>query len=431
MPEPMQGQCPGCGHWVELDGHGWMVQHDPDGHHLPSGQGGDVRKFAISMIQTRPRRTGTSMKKITFTITVLLSATGCDLWTPADSCEPGALYDSLTDEEKESCAECNDAYGCDDDSGSGDDDGTISCIGDADDGTAELCVVGGPLEGDWTSEWTTKQIADCHTPTSPIQCIRSWSDPNGEADEECVMCEALVFGITPPTVTHPTHTGDWPMCMTADNLLDVYHRYRPAYDWGGVSLTEPTANWFDFTACSLDSDVYAGTCEPVLMATKNVSETADSFIGGQWTCRCQDDDDCQLGAVCNAGWVIDGGIPQPTLCNWAIDGDSNGVAPEGPVVYGLNVWSDGILADGDRVTMTPQFYRALVPGVLNDDQKFGLLGDLTYVGPDSLAAHLGLEVGDMFDADQRILDALEGGDVVELTVTGVDGSERVLSVSIE
>ena len=368
------------------------------------------------------------MKHITFTITVLLAATGCDPLTPADACAPGALFDSLTSDQKASCGECGDADGCDGDSGSGEGDETLSCIGDADDGTAELCVVGGPLEGNWISEWSTKKISDCHTPTSPIQCIRSWSDPNGEADEECVMCEALVFANT-PTVSHPTHTGDWPMCMTENGLLSVYHEYRPAYDWGGNDLTEPTSNWFDFTACSLDGDFYAGLCEPVLMTTTSVSGVVDSFIGGQWTCRCQDDDDCQFGAVCEAGWIIEGGIPQPTLCTWD-DGSPNGVAPEGPVVYGLDVWSDGILVDGDRVTMTPRFYRTLVPGALNDDQKFGLLGDLTYVGPDSLAAHLGLQVGDMLDAGQRDLDALADGDTVEVDVISADGGVRTLSVTL-
>jgi hypothetical protein len=169
------------------------------------------------------------------------------------------------------------------------------------------------------------------------------------------------------------------------------------------------------------------------------------FPSNNWTCKCPDgdDDQCQAGAVCEAGWTGGGGglfgpQPKPTICTWDLgEGDANGVAPEGPSVYGLSAWEEGIVVtDRPRgevgVRITPSFLLSLVPAAWNDDQRFDVAtGELTYCGPDALCDWLGLADGDRLRMPRT--DGLEllTGHELALVVEHADSTTTTFAVSID
>ncbi len=69
--------------------------------------------------------------------------------------------------------------------------------------------------------------------------------------------------------------------------------------------------------------------------------------------------------------------------------------------------------------------------ILNDEIELGLDGSLIKVGPDSLAAHIGLEVGDIVQATARHAEVIEAGGVAEIPVVRDGATHRVLEVSLD
>lgn len=279
-----------------------------------------------------------------------------------------------------------------------------------------------PKMGD--HNWHSRDLSECGSLAGPFPCNRSWTDP-WYGQDECYLCEAMLSEV--PGLQHPPYTGTtWPMCEII-SALDTYHRYIPATRTLDDLLDSPVPNWQAHISCGSNHlMVPAGTCEPVMLSPspKYAPDSAEMGVA-EWTCRCDSDADCQTGAVCEAGFVVADGelVPRPTLCTWDDgSGTPNGAAPDGPTVYGLESWGDGVTIDGYRVTFTADMARALRQGLLNDDLRLGSDGELARVGPTSLAAHLGIVEGDRVEVSQRTLDAFLLGETVDVPVTHIDGT---------
>jgi hypothetical protein len=355
-------------------------------------------------------------------IAIALSACGFDPSTPCTS----ALYNGLTPEQQQSCDECSNYLGCDADETGGeadaDDVGLVTVFGPGDHKWRVIGFVG-DVTADLGAEagaFDVQAAADCEAITGPVPCGRHWATPDS-GSLMCVSCDLLETDL----VRAPEPPDGWGICAPGD-VGSFWH----AATWSDETL--PVDGWAAALGC-YPSSGEKFVCPEGQIAMVDGSDTLypNTF---NWTCRCGEGSDasCQPGAVCEAGWQMDGGFPRPTLCTWDDgSGTANGFAPEGPEVYGLEQWSDGIRIDGQRVTMTTDMLIALPTGAINDDQRFGFAGEFTHCGPDSLCAHLGLSVGDMVMADQDTIDALAGGRAVDVPVQSPTGEERVFSVSIE
>lgn len=384
------------------------------------------------------------MKNITVPFTLLLTC-ACNYVAP-DPCTNSLLLPGLTSEQADACEECG-APSCEGAGETGDDGpvdlfcSTVFNINTTPiENGEQLCIVGTEPWDEPANGWQWgEQVssATCQTAAGPFPCNRSWVSP-WDGDDECMMCN---LPLTDHNVHQPAYTGTvWRMCSNGGNGWP----YWPAttYDVLGDDDLQDyviTPDWYNHTYCGTDQ--YIGSCEPVLMSPhRSQDEDTLSLLLGEWTCKCESDADCLIGSVCEAGWVIEGGIPHPTLCTWD---EGLGGAPAGPEVYGVQQWGEGITIDDDRVTMTPAFFVALVGhvesdqsdriigvGLLNDDQAFGAGGMVEHCGPDSLCALIGLNVGDIVQAEPRHSDALAAGETVVIDVVSPDGAVRQLSVSV-
>ena len=150
-------------------------------------------------------------------------------------------------------------------------------------------------------------------------------------------------------------------------------------------------SWSERTLCAEYTDRIS-TCDIGLVAIGG----EDPSRPEQWTCECESDDDCQVGSVCEAGVYLDGIHPTPSLCTWS------DAFEQGPPIYGLEQWSDGVRVDARRIRMSvPTYIRAFEQvGLWNDAQEFepldesGLAWTVTRCDPESLCHHVGLAEGD-------------------------------------
>lgn len=306
---------------------------------------------------------------------------------------------------------------------------------------AQYCMIGGP--GDEPGEatdpngWTYKKAGECHTLAGPVPCNRSWSSP-WTSNDECVICEVP---LGPEYVEQPDWGSSWPICWHTV-LPNTYWKYGIPDVVTDAAVTQASATWFvDEMECAISSSLLE-PCEVVGM-TPSAKYDPDEidFRNGEWTCACEDDSDCQAGAVCEAGWTYSLNGYHPTLCTWDDpQGTSNGVAPEGPVVYGAADWSS-VVVDGTRITVTSEFVAAAIigAGLWNDDQRvdveLGADGEtftatITRCGPDSLCAHLGLRDGLVLAADFDIGEGLAAGEGVAFAVIDETGISEQWTVAV-
>lgn len=362
------------------------------------------------------------MKHITFTISALaiVLAAGCDYEPPSPCAENSPLGPKLSPEQYEE--ECG---GTDE----GEDTSVVTCRVPKLGSETQVCY-----EGDLS--FLERQSIDVAVGTlRSWNVVKPWSEFSSCLHalvryEAFINVEANAIGANARSAYLCWFGGGDPDFEAAGDTgpVGIGHSFANALPEGPTWNHAMPENWND-----------SAMLDPATYLPEEITVCSSVRCGlERWDCRCE----CESDADCPDFQDGDSnyeafGICESGLCYWD-DEVLQGAAPSGPLVYGIASWADGIIVDGDRVVMSAQFYLDLMRvlesslgGAINGDMSFGWLGDLTHVGPDSLAAHLGFKVGDMLDADQRTLDALEGGDVVELTVTGVDGSERVLTVLIE
>jgi len=400
------------------------------------------------------------MQRIHITTAIILFATTA-CFEPINPCETSLLYSNLTAEEKEACDECNDLNGCEGAETGEDESLRLTCSTDLDyHATARYCAVGewsGLSLGEDLNQVVQIDASECRTlSTNTFPCYRSWYDtePQDVGPSECVLCDALDAGITlsgggggwdelGPYAPRDVEFGLCGIQWSAPNytgLLTFGSGWVPSSPYLGLEGAQTEAaeqDWSQPLGCPYDllGDPNE-TGEPFSCDVVHVYDPSVEWsneVATNWTCACPTgaDSECQPGAVCQAGWVLDGPFPKPTLCTWDDgSGTPNGIAPEGPVVYGLGEWSDGIIVDGDRVTLTPSMFMALPTGVINDDHRFGLAGEFTRCGPDSLCAHLGMAEGDLVVVDEATVTALAEGRTVNVPVLSATGEERTLVVSL-
>jgi hypothetical protein len=240
-------------------------------------------------------------------------------------------------------------------------------------------------------------------------------------DNNCVAC-ATAGGV----YSYPNSLESWPACQSEGSPMLV----------GAWELPN------DQPTCTPNEvDPPDWHCAEGHVQIWEADDPWTHFPSNNWTCECPDgiDSQCQPGAVCEAGWTKGGSmmLSHPTICTWDLgDGDANGVAPEGPVVYGLNAWDEGIVLTTRRgdigVRITPSFLLSLNPAAWNDDQRFDVTtGELTYCGENALCDWLGLTDGDRLRFPTTSgLELLTGGELA-LTVEHVDGSTTAFAVSID
>jgi hypothetical protein len=249
-------------------------------------------------------------------------------------------------------------------------------------------------------------------------------------DNRCVACD-LEGG-----VDQISGEDKWPMCQSASS---------PALMGAWRNEGEDPFSKFDDDVTCNPNDVAPADwhCAEGHVQIWMADDPWSHFPGNNWTCKCPsgNDSECQPGAVCEAGWRDGGGllsIPKPTICTWDLgEGDANGVAPEGPVVYGLDAWEEGIElttrhANEIGVRITPSFLLGLVPAAWNDDQRFDTTtGELTYCGDDALCDWLRLTDGDRLRFPKSTGLELLTGREMTLEVEHVDGATTKFAVSIE
>jgi predicted small lipoprotein YifL len=280
------------------------------------------------------------------------------------------------------------------------------------------------------NEFDIRSSVECVSTGPEFKHVKSWFDV--EEPRVDLWC-------SPKPVGQNSGSGVWRLCRDINDGVSDFRpgssEYYPATD-----ATVQGAEWTNTASCIEYTDTMAGECVMGMVSIGDETEmyggAADSidapYAPGEWTCACESDVDCQDGAVCEAGWTIVDGFPRATLCIWDDgSGTSNGAAPDGPEVYGLTEWSDGIIAARDNVRITGAMLLALVPGVFNDDQRFDEFGTLTHCGPKALCAQLGLAAGDTVLAEQEHLDDLMDGIPAAIPVIRADGSTHTLSVSLE
>jgi hypothetical protein len=292
-------------------------------------------------------------------------------------------------------------------------------------GDPQLCVPGSEPWGN-DSPWQSVALDACHQRSPDFPCRRSWVTP-WASDDVCYACNLPLYDSY--IALEPFEGLEWWMCESAA----PYHRYHPAWSSKAGDPHPSGPNWPLALDCDTN-EVQAGICEPVLLdphAAYNTNETTLAY--GEWTCKCASDDDCQAGAVCEAGYTIVGGVPKATLCTWDDgSGTSNGAAPEGPVVYGLTRWEDGLTIVRNNVKVTPSMVvAALSGGLWNDDQLFTSDGMIEHCGPTALCSRFGLQPDDVVSVDvDAALDFVDSGTPLAVYVHKPTGVVQTWTLSL-
>jgi hypothetical protein len=360
------------------------------------------------------------MKSSTFTISllsavVIAGTAGCGA---VNYCDISTLYPGMTAEQKANCDQCGSHLPCSDDGTGGEIPTDVTELG-----SYVIAYVGDVTSqlGSEAQAFTVHPASECEARVGPVPCARTWFDPHSNS-LECTTCNLPETNL----VRAPEPADAWAICGPGQ-VGDLWH----AAKYSDANLQ--VSGWAgDLDCYQWPIEGQRFVCPDGQMALADGSGTMypNTFT---WTCRCPSGSDtaCQPGAVCEAGYVLDGVIPKPTLCTWDDgQGTANGIAPEGPIVYGLTRWEDGITEVRDNVTIKAQMYMGLIQGLLNDDQRIDYsTGTLTHCGPDALCSHLGLREGDTIDFDIDV-ESLEDGDAISVIVTRADGSTRVLTVAI-
>lgn len=342
-------------------------------------------------------------------------------------CDVSALFTNMTADQQASCLQCGNANGCDGETGGEVPEPTedISCEPVAPDSqhfhSGRYChtewVTTGPDAG-----WTQLLSSDCALQHPTFPCDGNWS---GLFSDECLLCEPQ--SSYPPSPSQvDTSLAGWQMCqqygMPQGAIQPAEYLYSSDYY---------SPDWIDDLTC-ISPNTPAGTCALGFVAIdepEGIAPYKRPILRSEWTCKCVDDSHCQPGAVCEAGWInTGGGWFQPSLCTWD-DGSrtSNGAAPEGPEVYGLAQWGDGldISSSGNVVTVTTPFVTAAVAGGLwNDDQRFTEFGEITHCGHDALCALFGLVENDVVDFDPADFVDLSDGDPVPVSILDATGAPK-------
>jgi hypothetical protein len=357
---------------------------------------------------------------------LVAAAAGCG----TNPCDVELLLVNMTPEQQANCAECSNANDCPDETGETGEDPSdvVTC-------TAQdiLC-----LDGDARAQlganaylYDVKSKAECNGIVGPVPCDRSWFDPEANT-RECVSCDLPGLDVDLPNAGPDT----WPICWNGvfkwDPAFWVSDSFFIAPDWPAQLLCES-----DMLGIPQVMPEPMFTCPNGMMGIAR--EQSPGVMDNIWTCRCPDGDDaaCQPNAVCEAGWVFDGLHPTPTLCVWGDGADANGAAPDGAAVYGLERWSDGIVCDGDVITIDPTLLVDLWPHegqpfpLFNDDQRIDERGTITHCGAESLCEHLGLAVGERIVLDGLDVETLVNGGVVLLEVERPRVGSRWLTITVD
>lgn len=380
----------------------------------------------------------------TFTLTLTL-AVGCD-WSPGwgDPCSTN--HPSQADPAvKADCQACNQSP-CPDETGeSGDDSPPLELLCASEEpqqSDTSICYVL-PLTA--TPSHTASDDVDvpasnCPFLSTPVPCERSWSDP-WSGSQECSICNLTNFNSEYAHVEHPVNgPGPWNLCPNPSPSAP--NKYVPAQLLSdSADPSQPIPDWLETAECYYGDidDTWTHSCSPVHMQGSNLGS---AFIesGGTWTCSCENDSDCAPGSVCQAGWVFDGfaNIPRPTLCVWDDgSGSANGIAPEGPEVYGLTQWSDGIDVNGDDIVISAGMLLAMAPregkpfALLNDDQRIDERGTITHCGAGSLCEHVGLQVGERLVVPSFDFGAMLAGEPLYIEVQRHRERSRWLAIWLD
>lgn len=384
------------------------------------------------------------MKRTTLlTIALLSLMTGCGLVLP-DPCADGSpLFAKLTTAQQDACSECG-AVECSSGGTGGDDNDAPDVYKHWEDD--QFGVWANSVDAADYSSWTAYECVHAsymHPHVDSLLNSVEWEqDQTGDLFSQAGQRLDLFCDTSPHPDDNRGHSlsSQWRMCAYGDEGPNRY--YKPArhprtvadvldLEW---SIWPPAENhkWTEHGYCE-SGGVKSGVCALVAVGGDYATGALDPEAGVLWTCGCEVDDDCQDGAVCEAGWTWEG----PTLCTWDDgSGTPNGAAPDGPEIYGLTRWAEGISVNGDTITLTPKMTLTLVQmlasgAILNDDIAFDLDGTLVTCGPTSLCAHVGLSVGDRLVATQEDIDAFAAGMTTLIEVRNSTSHVRWLSVSID
>jgi hypothetical protein len=389
-------------------------------------------------------------------ILALVFADGCFLLNPVNPCAEG----SPLQQDPAVAADCQ-ACGmspCPNETGeTGDEVEVTSLTCDSyainEDGTGpQFCFVGNydiPITNPNFDPYIHKNKADCPQLSNEFPCDRTWHaitsnhaggqppppdqlPENGDsAGTMCVLCQTD-NGDKPWDPGHKVPAADnagWRLCGP-----DWLPKPHPALN---DEMPAGSADWIDDLACDEYTDP-GFVCPLGFVALDQPDyEHNGKILFSTFTCTCHGSDEtCQPDAVCEAGWTIDGEDLYPSLCTWDDGSGGNGIAPEGPKVYGLARWEDGIVRKADSITITGEMLLTLVPefgsvALLNDDQRVDALGTITHCGRASLCAYLGLSVGDTPLVEQRHINALTNTGRARIEIITATGRSRWLTVFVD
>lgn len=322
--------------------------------------------------------------------------TGCGLYKPPDPCKPGILYDNLTAQQQQNCQECGQDTECPEspgETGPGETGGyEWWCLGNDVD---RMCYDELSPEESSALGWAQMSLDDCDAVSPPY-------DTYFDTASQARMCWV---GVPFQPWLPASAVFEWTIC----------EKPAPAPRWYEVSTIHDSIgeglgyyNWLTDVECR-NNTTSAGVCPlgPV------------SIHPGLDTCRCESDENCQIGAVCEAGYVDlpndnpDHGLV-PTLCIW---NDAPGTWPlYGPPGYGLDNFEDGFSFIDDVIVIDYDVYPRLAAGLLDDAQDWSSDGVVTRCDEQSLCAWLGLDIGDIVSIPLDIETMLLAGEPVEITI---------------
>jgi len=327
---------------------------------------------------------------------IIVALTGCSFFQGVDPCSQGSIQQN----DPEIAADCEACghYPCETMETGGDpEDDDLRCrvTGDLVD-QFPFCVETDTIWGSLPEAYMVFTGADCVSTAQHVPHVEDWGDtPVNHSGQWNVWCPR-----TGSPFTYGASDAPWKICKET-----VGGAHYPA-----VESATPGSSWTSTASCGIGplggTGSLAGTCALSLVAIGGHAVSwMDPHDPQDWTCSCTQDSDCQNGAVCQAGAYFDGDgmLPKYSLCVWDDGTSGNGVAPQGPVVYGLERWEDGIIVDSrtNALEVTAPFVRAAIldAGLWDDDQRFSEAGVVQYCGDDSLCDYLGLGVGDVVSVD--------------------------------